>query len=549
MDISVSLFTSPSKEGLALESQLRNNISYYLDSALKKANQLTDNRFSDLAINPVLINIRQCASDLEFSKAQLENDIVIFDGSLEDDGLKLGDNYSCTGHAPYLMDNVLVVSRTVLPINYIPNESNVPPVGEEERITDHLGRRILKKNHTNEEICNWLTDIFCQWIITGRLPRKIEYKRNLPPIEVLFNGKNDKKSVQLFVKELSDISEKTNGRPKNRYEHTAFISYRSYYAENKSNRYSVEDLKRYILDYHKVLNPDENWTVLYYSQGTLAQDCMTEFRRWGLMTYVDNIFKHVPEVWIFNTNDTQYGPSYWDSWFTQSEFVSLIMLHQELPEFCPRIIEFYTSTGIHREIRVNELPEIKGENKYYLDIITANSEILYGDYSGLVGMQFIKEKMKEMSQDERKLLLKKLSKQFGFDAEKAFKSRSYDSSFMSIRIVSCKFCLSKGNSFDSFTDPDFIQNFTNIGSDDTKERKNIARRGYFSLNESEFNAALEVGIVKCPNCGNEFLLEGTNDCIYIWRHKFNNPAIDFDGYIEKVTLYHITEKNSQAHSG
>jgi hypothetical protein len=311
---------------------------------------------------------------------------------------------------------------------------------------------------------------------------------------------------------------------------------------NKSNGYSVEDLKKYILDYHKELNPDEDWNVLYYSQGTLAQDCMTEFRRWGLMTYVDNIFKDVPEVWIFNTHDTQYGPSYWDSWFTQCEIIALIMLHQELPQYCPRIIEFDSSLGLHHEIKPKGLPKIKGDNKYYLDIITANSEILYGDYSGLVGMQMIKEKMKEMSAEERKPLSKQLSKQLGFDLDKAFKSHAYDSSFMSSRIVSCNMCLKKDNSLNSFADPDFISNFYNIGSSDPEVRKVIARRGYFSLNETEFLYALKVGKVKCPNCGNEFHLKVMDDCIYIWRHKFNNLAIDFDGYIEKVMLYQVEEK-------
>lgn len=539
MNLSVSLFTSPSKEGMALESQLKEDITYYLHLALERANLLTNKRFQNLVFKVTFSSIKRCASENEFLKAQLEDDLVIFDGSLEDDGLKLGDNYSCTGHAPYLMDNVMVVSRTVLPINYIPNTTNVHPVGEGEKNTDQSDRLIIKKSYTNEEIGLWLTNTFCEWVIDGRLPRKSEYKRNLPPLEVLFDGKNDERAVQWFVKELTDVSEKTKIYSKNRYEHTAFISYRSFYAMNKSNGYSVEDLKQYILDYHKGLNPDEKWNVLYYSQGTLAQDCMTEYRRWGLMTYVDNIFKDVPEVWILNTHDTQYGPSYWDSWFTQSEIISLMMLHQELPQYCPKIIEFDTSLGKHHEIKSKELPKIKGDNKYYLDVITANSEIFYGDYSGLVGMQMIKEKMREMSAEERMPLSKQLSKQLGFDLEKAFKSHSYDSSFMSSRIVSCRECLKKGFSFDSFTDPDFIGNFYNIGSDDPEEEKMIAQRGYFSLSDLEFQNALKSGIMQCPNCSKEFHIKEMNDCLYIWRHKFKNPAIDFDGYIEKVALYYI----------
>lgn len=41
-------------------------------------------------------------------------------------------------------------------------------------------------------------------------------------------------------------------------EKVAFISYRSYYNEpNKCGGYSVQDLKRYIIDYHKAQNPNE----------------------------------------------------------------------------------------------------------------------------------------------------------------------------------------------------------------------------------------------------------------------------------------------------
>lgn len=539
MNISVSLFMSPSKDGIALEAQLIENITKYIESALKEANQLTNNQFQYLSLEPVFRSIQRCASENEFLKAQLVDDLVIFDGALEDTGLKLGDNYSCTGHAPYLMDNVIVVSRTVLPINYIPTTTNVSPIGEEEKIIEPTGQLISKKTFTNDEIGVWLIDTLSQWIADERIPRKNEFKRDLASIEELLNGKHLKKSAQQIVDELMDISEQTKIYLKNKYEHTAFISYRSHYAKNKSNGYSVEDLKKYILDYHKKQDPDENWNVLYYYQGTLAQDCMTEFRRWGLMSYVDNIFKKVPEVWIFNTHDTKYGPSYWDSWFTQGEIISLIMLHQELPELCPRIIEFDTSTGMHRKIEPQELPGIRDENKYYLDLITANSEILYGDYSALVGMQKIKRLTKNMFPIFQKFFLKTLSLLFGYNLEKAFNSHAYDSSFMSNRIISCKDCLKKGFSIDSFADPVFIRNFMDISSVDPEKRKIIAQRGYFSLNESEFEESLKTGTVTCPHCKSKFAIKLLDDSIFIWRHKFNNPAIDFDGFIEKVSLYQV----------
>lgn len=86
MNVSVSLFTSPSKEGLMLEAQLKEKISIYLQCALVRASQLMDNRFQNLSLKPTISSIKRCASENEFLKAQLKDDLVIFDGSLEDDG-------------------------------------------------------------------------------------------------------------------------------------------------------------------------------------------------------------------------------------------------------------------------------------------------------------------------------------------------------------------------------------------------------------------------------------------------------------------------------
>lgn len=47
------------------------------------------------------------------------------------------------------------------------------------------------------------------------------------------------------------------------------------------------------------------------------------------------------------------------------------MLHQELTQYCPRIIEFDTSKRYHRERKPTKLPVIKDDNKYYLDVIIA----------------------------------------------------------------------------------------------------------------------------------------------------------------------------------
>ena len=312
-------------------------------------------------------------ADLEFIRAELYSDLVIFDGSLEeDDCIKLGDNYACIRHACYLMDNVVVVSRTELPLNFIPNsfQTNVLPVGEELMESHQF---YSDKICTNADIIRWLKKHLATLFQENRLPRKQQFKISKDSLsyEDIFTN-------PINIVECNDkIYSQTKHYLKNRYEHTAFISYRSYYYDNLCNGFNVKKLEQIILEYHKKINPNEAWKVLYYHSGSLTQDCLTEYRRWGLVNYIENIFKKVDEVWIFDTQQTTDGNSYWDSWFTQSEFISLMSIKESLPELCPNIIHFDAISG--KFAPLTDLPQIPKELSKNLSVIMANSDIIYGD--------------------------------------------------------------------------------------------------------------------------------------------------------------------------
>lgn len=127
MTIEISVFSSSSYEGKLLEKMLID------DSEIKKQLKSLLNQKGSLNIDVNTNFIQSDAIEDEFHRAVLYSDVVIFDGSLEEDGISLGNNYACIPHAQYLMDNVIVVSRTELPINFIPNayQTNVTPIGEE----------------------------------------------------------------------------------------------------------------------------------------------------------------------------------------------------------------------------------------------------------------------------------------------------------------------------------------------------------------------------------------------------------------------------------
>ena len=205
MEIDINIFASSSTEGKALERALLDSGNKGFNSSVISLIREKIGRNVEVGIN----SIHSDAPEYEFHKAVLYSDVVIFDGSLEEDGIALGENYACIPHAPYLMDNVIVVSRTELPINFIPNayQTNVVPIGEE---TKEERERNPQKHYTNEEIIEWLKGCLATMVEEGRLPRKPEFKVS----KELLTDSN--KILNYFNK----IYSLTEGNKKNRYEHT-----------------------------------------------------------------------------------------------------------------------------------------------------------------------------------------------------------------------------------------------------------------------------------------------------------------------------------------
>ena len=245
MKIEITIFASSSLEGRELEK------TFVGEELAQAITSLTVEKVGQ-CVDVEVKSIHSHASEYEFHKVVLYSDVVIFDGSLEEDGIALGENYACIPHAPYLMDNVIVVSRTELPINFIPNayQTHVLPMGEE---TEEEREQNPQKRYTNEEIIEWLIGCLAKMIEEGRLPKKPEFKINK---ELLA----DSKTILNYFNKIYPLTE---GNKKNRYEHTAFISYRSYYGEHKSNGYSIKELEKVILEYHKKNNKTEKRRVRF----------------------------------------------------------------------------------------------------------------------------------------------------------------------------------------------------------------------------------------------------------------------------------------------
>ena len=249
------------------------------------------------------MNVIYNGQQYDMIKSIMENDVVIFDASLESEGnLSLGENYAVATANIISNDNILVVSRTVLPINFIPCRTNVPVIGMGEILEN--GR--LKQNYTNLDILSWLSDELCRMKDQKRLPRPKELMMHVPPFEELGSDYLEKGS-EVVEENLEFLSTLRNHK-------YSFISYRSHYYDHQYNGWDVKRLDAYIQGLH----PGEKWDILYYPGGILSQEFMPEIRRWGFFGFVDRKIQSCSEFWIFDSpHDGGFG--YWDFWWAYGE--------------------------------------------------------------------------------------------------------------------------------------------------------------------------------------------------------------------------------------
>jgi len=518
----IAIFSSASLKGRELVEMIRKNIF----EPIKTTHNLTLD-----VISPGNENF----NGNYFCHCQLADDIVIFDASVEEDTRqKLGDNYACATHAPYLNDNTLVVSRTELPLNYIPNCTNVLPAGEDYANQDGKLSRITE--YSNEDIIKWISEQFCEREKKNLFPRPDELKAGFvykpPTLEDL------NEVIKLYTDESARQNQLVKNSFQNPYEHTAFISYRSFYYSNKCGDYDVFDLERLILDYHKRLNPDENWKVLFYPPGSLSQDCPTENLRWSLMQFVQDRFKDVAEVWIFETGKADER-SYWDSWFTQGEFLSLMEINQGLNELMPKVIMFDPHTGYFSEKK--NFPMISKANKRELSVIGAITDNKYGDRAGVINTIHQYANWKDLSIFYR-LLYRIASWKNGVNVNYCRELHAYQPEFLTSRVLQCPDC-AKGHQYGmaDFEDDDFIRSFIRIGDTSSKYRIDNEKRGVFVVDADSFRSAVADGYFECPHCHRKIYLKPSPEQTkYLWTRKFENTATQEINYIERVDAFEIS---------
>lgn len=198
-------------------------------------------------------------------------DIIIFDASIEAEGQH---NYAAVTGELMILDHLLVVSRTYLPLNLLGSRPG--------------GWPDYPHSFSNQQIIDWLANQIAdikRGVQGGKRPR-------------------DLIGLKTWKKSWDQQQHRLNARGQ------IFISYRSPDAE------AVKALKQRIEngDFHQ----GEKKQVLYFPPGLLSSELMTEQRRWQIVSIIRDYLIAADEIWIYETKSV-----YYNSWWTLAELLTL----------------------------------------------------------------------------------------------------------------------------------------------------------------------------------------------------------------------------------
>ena len=528
--ITITLFVCRSNSGIALAKDIEENIETIVGSSFKITS----------------FKIIENGTQYDMLKAIMQNDLVIFDGSLEYDiNGNWCSQYEASTANIISNDNIAVVSRTILPINYTPFLTNVPSFGSQGVEKGY--------NFSNNSIIQWLQKTIVTMNENGRLPRSSSHMLNLPPFEDI----NEENYAPLIAK-MNEITEENVDYIHNSSKHknSAFISYRSYYCKNTSNGWDVEKLADYIKDYHKETD-GTIWDVIYYPSGVLSSELMPEFRRWGFISYVDRKLRETDEVWIFNTSNSNGEVGYFDSWWTQGEIISLMYIKKHNPDKLPTIFIFDTTLGCAQQMPDSFIPDVPDEVDKELVRYFCNSDFMSGGVESLAPMRLFRqlsdEELEEIVLPHMNMLMQTMmtgfSDKHSLDGnttlpqlKSSLSSHTYDLSFVENRLIVCPDCFNKGTTINDFQQVSFIRSYMNVNNELTPSQV----KGVNRIIPEDMERIIERKEWECPSCHTKYCIqENTDTLLSMWwpirAGRYTGPD---NCIIENIPVYEIKKLNS-----
>lgn len=515
------------------------------------------------------------SSAYQLLRAAFNNEIVIVDGSLEqneytDENIhNFGSNYECLTPAVMSMDNILILSRTQIPLNFTPMRTNVKKLGvmEDKFNPANSGKRGYQLEYTNQQIVDWLKVEITNMANSGRLKRNPELKldiANISNTEELLSKQNE------ILGENIDFMKFFNASSKKK----CFISYRGcYYNRKKYNgKYDIDEVKKEVENYH---NGNAEITVL--AEGCLSNELMPEVRRWAFVCYIDRIIRECDEFWIFETKHKEKNGEikevgYWDSWWCLGEILTLLRLKNDILQSSKIKVMIFDPDAEEsnkiREADISQWHTITPEENKELARYYANSDFLEAGYESVKEMR----QMRKWPRFLRKLkfsIMKRLvysqyanavgddnfMDEYTFeDFENSIFSHVYDKSFMENRILSCGRCINTGTSEAVVCDEKFIWKFLNINGEYTGRRMDMGSQvGSIIITPKEFNYIVRDekrlnhnlikagGALRC-NKNHLSVIHRTKDFFYIWwTPRMGKRTGPNNSVIEIVPVYSSTE--------
>ncbi|MBQ3544999.1 MAG: hypothetical protein IJA34_08460 [Lachnospiraceae bacterium] len=441
-------------------------------------------------INPIIYSDN--SSQYNMFKASMEDDLVLFDGSIEIDGDGSWDsNYIAATAQPCAQDNILVLSRTRLPLNFPVMRTNVPELGVNDKNSN--GEPILYFENT--EIVIWLKNeisLMATFTTIGdqtfspRIPVCKKFRTIVPPFEEL--NKLDSNFFEIQKAKMADAIEFINATKRK----GAFISYRSHYYKTKyKGLVTAQDLASKIKEIHN----DPDYPVTLYAEGDIANEFMTEQRMWFVEGFVEQKLRLSEEVWIFET-DNEDGYSYYNSWWTQGEIIALMYIKASGAELPKIYVYSYDSHSGEMKYELKDssfIPDLTKDAVKELSRYFSNSS---GTFESMRSMREIRKldaeqqysyykMIKQMSQQFLSLGIdNSTSKEFEYDYDSFMESvysHVYDRSFVENRIVMLPNYTEV--TIDCFKNSQFIKQYICINSvrDDKLYKDDIENRGYVSI--------------------------------------------------------------------
>ncbi|MCM1142407.1 MAG: hypothetical protein NC453_27880 [Muribaculum sp.] len=557
--LTIRYFKAYSKQGLELEDMLKKSLISFLKTELdiEAKLEVCDSKGLSQGVNNAPWNVLTSA---------FSNSIVIIDCSIEEvEGYRIGCNFECITSAVSSLDNILVVSRTQLPLNFIPCRTNVAPLGEIDRLNPENNVSGYSKQYTNAHILDWLYQQVSLMKDNGRIPRP----KNLL-IDVNFLSATEILEAEKYVlrENLEAIKAEQHQKKK------IFISYRTKYfidgdesneevlqASKYKGLYNINDVVNVIKEYHLQKGDLEDWAnPIYYPKGILSNECMPENRRWAFVSIPDRKIRECDEFWIFDTNHKvdENGKieevGYWDSWWCLGEFLTLVRMNflGQLKDDFKIMIFSPDNESMVTELSHDRLPKMTEAQNRELARYFANGDFLEAGLESMVNMR----KKRHWPKFSRKLYFF-FMKRFvwphifgGFRNypykyfEESVMSHVYDKSFIQNRILECGHCKKTGACMNDILDDNmFVWNFLNINGYYSNKIPNIRKySGIINISGSDMNNYIQEDgdyIVTCKS-GHKIKIRKSSDKFYIfWQPKNGRPTGPCNSIIETVDLYEI----------